>query len=89
MQDLKQKLQALSSLGAAQDLALPHIELRANRQAVIEGCFGILEYEESCIRLNCKTVLVALTGSGLCLEHLSGSLVCVSGDLLTLSFSSL
>ena len=89
LRDFKQKLGDLSALGAAAELAMPHIELRSNRQAVIEGCAGILEYEETCVRLNCGTLLVALSGSELCLEQLAGSLVCVSGELLTLSFSSL
>jgi len=82
----KQRLQALSAFGSPAELSVPRVELSANKQAVIEGCDGIVEYSETCVKLNCKTMLVALQGFELCLNYLSSSQVCVSGQLTLLQF---
>ena len=80
----KQRLQALTAFGAHTELSPPRVELCANKQAVVEGCEGVLAYSETGVRLNCG----ALVGASLCLNHLSESLVCISGVLTVLRFTS-
>ena len=82
----KQRWQALAAFGSEAELSAPRVELCADRQAVIEGCGGILEYGETTVRLNCKTTVLVLEGCELCLNHLSNGLVCVSGRLTSLRF---
>lgn len=83
----KQRLISLSAFGSEAELSAPRVELCANKQALIEGCEGILEYSETCVKLNCKTVVLELQGFGLCLDNLSGSQICVSGQVTLLRFS--
>ena len=84
----KQRLQALRMFGAQTELSAPCVELNANRQAIIEGCEGIVEYSASTVKLNCKSMVLLLQGFDLCLEHLSSTQVCVSGTICTLQFLS-
>ncbi len=83
----KQRLASLSAFGSETELSAPRVELCANKQAIIEGCEGIVEYSETRVKLNCKTTVLELQGFGLCLDHLSGSQICVSGQLTVLQFS--
>ena len=82
----RQRLDRLRALGAQNELASPHVELSADGRAVIEGCDGVLSYNETSVRLNCKTLVLWLDGFDLCLNHLSGGLVSVSGKLVSLTF---
>lgn len=82
----RQRLTLLRTLGAQNELAAPHVELSADRSAVIEGCDGVLSYNDTSVRLNCKTLVLRLDGFDLCLNHLSGGLVSVSGKIVSLAF---
>ena len=82
----KQRLEALSAFGSQTELSAPRVELCADKQAVIEGCEGILAYSETTVRLNCKTMVLELQGFELCLNNLSASQVCVSGRITALQF---
>ena len=82
----RQRLNLLRSLGAQSETATPHVELCADARAVIEGCEGVLSYRETSVRLNCKTVVLQLDGVDLCLDHLSGGLISVSGNIVSLQF---
>ena len=82
----KQRLASLSAFGSEAELSAPRVELCANKQAVIEGCAGMVEYSETHVRLNCKTIVLELEGFELCLDHLSSSQLCVSGQLTLLRF---
>lgn len=84
----KQRLQALTAFGAHTELSPPRVELCANKQAVVEGCEGVLAYSETGVRLNCGALVLELEGASLCLNHLSESLVCISGVLTALRFTS-
>lgn len=82
----RQRLLSLRALGAQAELMSPHVELSADSGAVIEGCAGVLSYDETSVRLNCKTLILRLDGFDLCLNHLSGGLVSVSGKIVSLTF---
>ena len=89
MQHLKQAVETAARLGTETELLRPHLEIHANRRAVIDGCAGIIAYDETCIKLNCGDLLLSLQGDALCLEHLNGGNISVSGTLVSLAFSSL
>ncbi len=84
----KQRLQALERFGEGDALAVPRVELCANKQAVIEGCRGILSYNETAVKLSCGALALELSGEALCLNHLSDQRVCVSGTVTALRFVS-
>ena len=86
---IKQRFEEISSLGIANDLSSPHIELDSNRQIVIEGCKGIVEYDETITKLNCGNIILKICGSCLCLNNLSNGLVIVTGDIFSVEFCTL
>ena len=65
-----------------------HIELDSNREAVIDGCRGVLEYDDEIVRLNTARGQVKLTGKGMVIRSLSDDQAIVSGLFLTIEFSS-
>ena len=63
------------------------IELLSNRQAVVDGCRGIIEYSDSCIRLSTDRMILKFTGTGLEIKSLTDSGVIVEGTILSLEYS--
>ena len=66
----------------------PCIELNGNREAVIEGCRGVLEYTTECIRINTAGMVLVLSGRELNLRCISDSALIVDGFLTGLEFST-
>ena len=67
--------------------ALVGEELLGNRQAIVDGCRGIIEYSDSCIRLSTDRLILKFTGTGLTIKSLSDSGVIVEGTVLALEYS--
>lgn len=86
--NLKEKMEELACAGTGNELRLPHIELDSNREATVEGCFGIIEYESSFVRLNCRGITVKFSGDGICINNLSNGLVCVTGQFVSIEFGN-
>lgn len=71
----------------AEDLVPPvRVELLSNRQAVIDGCRGILEYNETCIRLSAGRMVIRFVGSGLQLRNYGQSGAVVEGQICSVNF---
>lgn len=66
----------------------PMIELTANREAVIEGCHGIVEYNDCKATINCKSFLITFEGFNIGLQALSGDCISVTGSFSGISFLS-
>ena len=64
------------------------IELSGNRRAVVEGCRGILEYEEDLIRLNTTSGVVRFLGQKLRMNCLTEDSAVVTGQILSVEFLS-
>ncbi|MCI7334277.1 MAG: YabP/YqfC family sporulation protein [Oscillospiraceae bacterium] len=86
--NIRGRIEELSALGAENELLLPHIELSSNREATVEGSCGIIEYDKSVVRLNCRGITVKFSGDCLCINNLSGDRVSVTGDILALEFGT-
>ena len=67
----------------------PIIELTANREAIIEGCQGIVEYNDSVATINCKSFLLTFEGFDICLKSLSDNCISVTGSFTGICFSVL
>jgi len=63
-----------------------HMEFYGNRQVTVEGCRGVLEYDEDAVRLSTDTGIVRFTGRSLSLTCLSGDSAVISGFILTVAF---
>lgn len=65
-----------------------HIELAGNREAFVDGCKGILTYDDNHIRLNTGKLIVSFSGSGLSINALQMEQAIVSGNIAEISFST-
>ena len=65
-----------------------HIEMDGNREVAIDGCRGILEYEEDKIKLNTGNLLVSFIGSNLEIKVYSDIQTVVVGDIISIEFEN-
>lgn len=66
---------------------LPQIELLGNREAVIEHCQSVLEYNDRVVRLHTGKLLLKITGRSLRMDYMTGDIVKVQGRFSSFEFS--
>ncbi len=66
--------------------SLPCIEFSGNREVVIEGSRGVMEYSTDCIRINTGGMVLAIGGRGLNLRCISDSALIIEGFILSVEF---
>ena len=62
------------------------MEITSNNEAVIEGCKGILEYDDVMIKLNLGKLNVRFTGENLRIRCMNVDNVIVSGFITSIEF---
>lgn len=62
------------------------IQMSSNREILIDGCRGLLEYGDERIRVNVGNGVVQLVGRGLEIKSLSCKSVVISGYILSIEF---
>ena len=67
-------------------LPMVRVELLSNKQAVVDGCKGILEYSDSCIRLSADRLILKFTGRDLEIKCLTDSSAVIEGFLLAVEY---
>jgi YabP family. len=73
--------------GLVSPAAMPsHIELNGNREAVVEGCSGVLEYDTGVVRVRAGKLTVRFTGRGLVIQSLTEDSLVVSGFITGIEF---
>lgn len=65
---------------------VPHIELTGSREAIIEGCHGIVSYDDDAVRLNTGCGILRITGHCLTLRAMNDDSAMVCGRILSLEF---
>lgn len=65
---------------------VPQIELAGNREAVIDGCQGILEYDEDSIKLTTGKMSIRFTGRGLQIKVLTHDSAVIEGFIRNIEF---
>lgn len=69
------------------DLAMRgHIEVNGNREAVVEGCGGVLEFDETVVRVRTPGQVVCFTGRGLKIRCLTSDALVVTGYITGIEF---
>ena len=63
-----------------------HIEMVSNKEALIDGCKGIVEYNENIIRLNIPEGQIQFRGRGLEIACMSEESMIVRGYIMGLEF---
>ena len=69
--------------------ALPnftHFEMNSNREVVVEGCRGILQYDENIIKVNMDKMITAFYGRNLSIKCLSADSLIVEGFITSIEF---
>lgn len=66
----------------------PKIEMTGNREIIIDGCKGVVEYSENLIKLNLGETVLALSGDGLVINSFDNSIVVITGQISDISFTS-
>lgn len=64
------------------------MELNGNREVVIDGCRGVLEYDDTVVRINTGRMVVKFSGRGLSLKCLTPDSLIVEGFILMIEFIS-
>lgn len=58
-----------------------HIELSGNREAIIEGCQGVVEYGDTLISLNTGKLTVRVCGCGLTIVSMQNGQAVIRGTI--------
>ena len=68
-------------------VSAPCIELSGNREVLIEGSRGVLEYSPDTIRVNTSDMMLSVFGRGLDLRCISESALIIDGFVTRLEFT--
>lgn len=63
-----------------------HFEMNSNREVAIEGCRGILQYDENMIRLNTGKMVTSFCGRNLAIRCLTPDSLIVEGFITSIEF---
>ena len=66
--------------------AVSRMELSGNRRVLIEGCRGIVRYNEDAIELRTLDGAVRFTGRELCMTNLNPSCAVITGRFVSIEF---
>ena len=69
-------------------LGVPCIELSGNRELLIEGSRGVLEYSPETVRINTEGMILSCFGRELNLRCISASALIIDGFITKLEFLS-
>lgn len=65
----------------------PCVEFSGNREVVIEGSKGVLEYSTDCVRVNTACMVITLNGRELNLRCISDSALIIDGFITSVEFT--
>lgn len=64
------------------------VEISSNKEAVVEGCKGVLEYTPERVRLSCGSKILCFVGDALELRCVTDSTAVVTGRILLVEFQT-
>ncbi len=66
----------------------PKIEMLGNREIIIDGCKGVVEYDENIIKLSLGETVLSLLGDGLIIKSFDNDIAVICGQISEISFVS-
>ncbi len=66
----------------------PKIEMLGNREIIVDGAKGVVEYGENLIKLNTVEYVLSILGDELVIKSFDGSVTVVSGKIAEITFVS-
>lgn len=64
------------------------IEMLSNREVVVDGCKGVVEYDENVIKLNTGELVIGFTGVDLLIKSLGEDIAVITGKIAEITFIS-
>ena len=65
---------------------VPSLELTGNREMTVEGCRGVLEYDEDVVKLNLGKMILQVRGRDLNIKGLTDDAAVLEGYFLSIDF---
>ena len=65
----------------------PSIQIRGNREIIIDGCTGLISYENEKILLETKYCRINITGRTLTLNNLTKNVLAIKGFIKNVEFT--
>ena len=82
----KLRLAGMLEMPATSLSGMASLQLSGNREAVVEGCQGILEYGEDTVRLSTEGMVVRFTGRDLQIRCMTQESAVVTGFITSIEF---
>lgn len=64
------------------------IEMIGNREIIVDGCKGVIEYGENLIKLNIGELVLCLVGDNMIIESFDSGVAIIGGNFAEISFVS-
>lgn len=64
------------------------IEMIGNREIIVDGCKGVIEYGENLIKLNIGELVLCLVGDNMIIESFDSGVAVIRGKFAEISFVS-
>ena len=64
----------------------PHIEMSGNRDVIIDGYMGIIEYDDEKVKLSAGKYAIKISGRDLTLKNMQRDSICISGFIYAMEF---
>jgi len=65
----------------------PSIQIKGNREIIIDGCTGLLSYQQDLILLETKYCRISITGRTLTLNNLAKNVLAIRGFIKNVEFN--
>lgn len=66
----------------------PHLEISGRHEVIVEGCHGIVSYDDDAVRMDTGCGILRIMGKGLVLRAMSGDAAAVSGRIVSVEFTA-
>lgn len=67
---------------------VPHIEMQGNREVLVDGCRGVLEYTSDQIKINAGSCVIRFCGGDLTIRAYSENQTEINGEILQIDFEN-
>lgn len=84
--NLKEKLTEMLELPKEIVLNVPKLTMIGNKDIVIENYKGIVEYDESRVRINTGIGVIKITGDRMAIREITSEDIMVIGNIVSLEF---
>lgn len=64
------------------------MELNGNREAVVEGCGGVLEYDDGVVRVRTGRLVAKFSGRNLVIKCLTADSLVIQGYITAIEFTA-